>query len=211
MRRVHRARRRRAGALVRNARLSGELHSQVRQIEQFNVAGLVPGTDPALRDELVIYSAHWDHLGKTEGSGDVIYNGAIDNASGTAALLAMAKTAVQHPAKRTQMFLWVAAEEQGLLGSAGYVEKPLWPLAKTAAALNLDAMNFVGITRDMGVQGSERKSSSPGCAVRRGGGRTRVVVLRRTQPGRSMRGSVLAGSVSCGTSGAETPNLRFAF
>lgn len=141
-----------------NARLSGELHSQVRQIEQFNVAGLVPGTDPALRDELVIYSAHWDHLGKTEGSGDVIYNGAIDNASGTAALLAMAKTAVQHPAKRTQMFLWVAAEEQGLLGSAGYVEKPLWPLAKTAAALNLDAMNFVGITRDMGVQGSERSS-----------------------------------------------------
>lgn len=141
-----------------NARLSGELHSQVRQIEQFNVAGLVPGTDPVLRDELVIYSAHWDHLGKTEGSGDVIYNGAIDNASGTAALLAMAKTAVQHPAKRTQMFLWVAAEEQGLLGSAAYVEKPLWPLAKTAAALNLDAMNFVGITRDMGVQGSERSS-----------------------------------------------------
>jgi Zn-dependent M28 family amino/carboxypeptidase len=137
-------------------RLMGETRSEVRQIAQFNVAGIVPGTDPQLNKEVVIYSAHWDHLGKQEGSGDTIYNGAVDNASGTAALLAMAKAALTHPAKRSQMFLWVAAEEQGLLGSAAYAAQPLWPLQKTAANLNLDAMNFVGMTRDISAQGSER-------------------------------------------------------
>jgi Zn-dependent M28 family amino/carboxypeptidase len=70
----------------------------------------------------------------------------------------MAQAAVAHPARRTQVFLWPAAEEQGLLGSAGYVRAPLWPLAKTAADLNLDSMNFVGKTRDIGVPGSERSS-----------------------------------------------------
>lgn len=68
----------------------------------------------------------------------------------------MAQEAVKKPAKRTQIFLWVAAEEQGLLGSAAYAADPLWPLNKTAAALNLDSLNFVGATRDMGAQGSER-------------------------------------------------------
>jgi Zn-dependent M28 family amino/carboxypeptidase len=89
---------------------------------------------------------------------DHIWNGAIDNASGAAALLAMAQAAVAHPARRTQVFLWPAAEEQGLLGSLGYVRSPLWPLAKTAADLNLDSLNFVGKTRDIGVAGSERSS-----------------------------------------------------
>ena len=87
---------------------------------------------------------------------DTIFNGAVDNASGTAGLLAMAQQAVRAPAKRSQMFLWVAAEEQGLLGSAAYATAPLWPLAKTAANLNLDSLNFVGATRDIGTQGSER-------------------------------------------------------
>lgn len=138
------------------ARLKGQAKSTVRKIEQFNIAGIVPGSDAQLKDELVIYSAHWDHLGKQEGTGDVIYNGAVDNASGSAGLLAMAKAALAAPAKRSQMFLWVAAEEQGLLGSAAYAANPLWPLAKTAANLNLDALNFIGMTRDIGVQGSER-------------------------------------------------------
>jgi Zn-dependent M28 family amino/carboxypeptidase len=148
-----------------------ELRSAVRQVEQFNVAGIVPGTDPKLKEQAVVYSAHWDHLGvdedmrsdlrsgvRREGKTDHTYNGAIDNASGTAALLAMAAEAVKHPAKRTQIFLWPAAEEQGLLGSAAYVANPVWPLNKTSADLNLDSMNFVGRTRDIGVAGAERSS-----------------------------------------------------
>jgi len=138
------------------AKLSGEMKAAVRKVEQFNVAAVVPGTDPKLKDEVVIYSAHWDHLGKQGDTGDTIFNGAVDNASGSAALLAMAQEAVRAPAKRSQMFLWVAAEEQGLLGSAAYASAPLWPLAKTAANLNLDSLNFVGATRDIGTQGSER-------------------------------------------------------
>ena len=143
-----------------NARVQGQAKAAVRTLEQFNVAGIVPGLDPKLKDELVIYSAHWDHLGMQgdPAKGDVIFNGAVDNASGSAGLLAMAQEAVRHPAKRSQMFLWVAAEEQGLLGSAAYAARPLWPLNKTAAALNLDSLNFVGAVKDIGVQGSERSS-----------------------------------------------------
>ncbi len=135
------------------------IDSTVRTIEQFNVAGIVPGTDPKLKDEAVIYSAHWDHLGKVDtAQGDKIWNGAIDNASGAAALLAMAQVAVKQPAKRTQIFLWTCAEEQLLICSLGYTKAPLWPLAKTAADLNLDSMNFVGKTTDIGVAGSERST-----------------------------------------------------
>lgn len=136
------------------------LDASHRAVEQFNVAGMVPGTDPKLKDQAIIYSAHWDHLGKTESAGqpDRIWNGAVDNASGTAALLAMAQEAVKKPARRTQIFLWPAAEEHNLSGSMAYVREPLWPLAKTVADLNLDSMNFVGRTRDIGVAGAERSS-----------------------------------------------------
>ena len=139
-----------------NARVKGEARAQVRSLEEFNVAGVVPGTDPKLKDEVVIYSAHWDHMGKQGTEGDTIFNGAVDNASGTGALLAMAAEAVKNPAKRSQMFLWVGAEEQGLLGSAAYVAAPLWPIAKTAANLNLDSLNWVGLVKDVSVPGSER-------------------------------------------------------
>jgi Zn-dependent M28 family amino/carboxypeptidase len=144
-----------------------EVKSGVRQVEQFNVIGIVPGRDPKLRQQAVIYSSHWDHLGIDQHGAaesgaperkDRIYNGAIDNASGTAALLAMAAEAVKKPARRTQVFLWPAAEEQGLLGSAAYVKNPVVPLAQTAADLNLDSLNFVGATRDIGVAGAERSS-----------------------------------------------------
>ncbi|WP_028100630.1 M28 family peptidase [Pseudoduganella violaceinigra] len=138
------------------ANLAGDMKADVRIVDQFNVAGVVPGTDPKLKDEVVIYSAHWDHLGKQGSGGDTIYNGAVDNASGSAALLAMAQEAAKAPAKRSQMFLWVAAEEQGLLGSAAYAQAPLWPLNKTAANLNLDSLNWIGTTRDIGTGGSER-------------------------------------------------------
>ena len=154
-----------------NLTLKGTLQSTVRTVEQFNVAGVVPGTDPALKEELVIYSAHWDHLGKggdlavdahpqaEPGPGtDTIYNGAIDNASGCAALLAMAQAARHAPAKRSQMFLFVCAEEQGLLGSKAYAADPLWPLARTAADLNLDSLNFVAPTRDIGLPFRERST-----------------------------------------------------
>ncbi len=136
------------------------LHSKVRSIEQYNVIGLVPGTDAKLKDQAVIYSAHWDHLGieEREGMPPQIWNGAVDNASGAAALLAMAQAAIAHPARRSQIFMWPCAEEQYLLGSTAYVRAPLWPLAKTAADLNLDSMNFVGPTGDIGVAGSERSS-----------------------------------------------------
>ena len=143
-------------AVPLNAKVRGEMKAAVRTIDQFNVAAVVPGTDPRLKDEVVIYSAHWDHLGKQGETGDTIYNGAVDNGSGTAGLLAMAQEAVKSPAKRSQMFLWVAAEEQGLLGSAAYASAPLWPAAKTAANLNLDSLNFVGAAKDIGTAGSER-------------------------------------------------------
>ncbi|WEF34191.1 M28 family peptidase [Pseudoduganella chitinolytica] len=138
-----------------------ELRSTIRQVEQFNVVGIVPGTDARLKQQAVVYSAHWDHLGIDDvapDGKDHIYNGAIDNASGSAALLAMAAEAVKRPAKRTQVFLWPAAEEQGLLGAAAYVANPVVPLAQTAADLNLDSMNFAGRTKDIGVAGAERSS-----------------------------------------------------
>jgi Zn-dependent M28 family amino/carboxypeptidase len=143
-------------AVALNAQVKGNMNAVVRSIEQFNVAAVVPGTDKTLKDEVVIYSAHWDHLGKQGDGADTIYNGAVDNGSGTAGLLAMAQEAIKAPAKRSQMFLWVAAEEQGLLGSAAYASSPLWPAAKTAANLNLDSLNFVGAAKDIGTSGSER-------------------------------------------------------
>jgi hypothetical protein len=147
--------------------LKGTLHSTVRTLDQFNVAGVVPGRDPVLKDELVIYTAHWDHLGKGSapsedthpGHGtDTLYNGAVDNASGCAALLAMAQVAIHAPARRSQMFLFVCGEEQGLLGSKAYAANPLWPLAKTAADLNLDSLNFVAPTRDIGLPFRDRST-----------------------------------------------------
>ena len=135
--------------------------SAIRQVEEFNVVGIVPGTDPKLKEQAVVYSAHWDHFGIDQNlpeGRDRIFNGAVDNATGSAALLAMAAEAVRKPARRTQVFLWPAAEEQGLLGSAAYVADPVVPLAQTAADLNLDSLNFVGRTKDIGVPGAERSS-----------------------------------------------------
>ena len=143
--------------------LRGTLTSAVRTVEQANVAGVVPGSDPALKAEVVIYSAHWDHLGKgaapaPDAHGDDIYNGAVDNASGCAALLAMAQAALHTPAKRSQMFLFVCGEEQGLLGSRAYAAAPLWPLDRTAADLNLDSLNFVAPARDIGLPFANRST-----------------------------------------------------
>ena len=119
-----------------------------------NVVAVLPGTEKA--DEYILYSAHWDHLGVGNAiAGDSIYNGAEDNASGTASLLAIAKAFSEAPEKpkRSVIFLWVTAEEQGLLGSAYYAENPLFDPEMTVANLNMDGMNTNGQMKDFTIVG----------------------------------------------------------
>ena len=134
---------------------AAHLESAVRSFPQENVAGLVRGTDPALAAEAVVYSAHWDHFGVAGGT---IFNGAVDNASACATLLAMAQAAVASPARRSQLFLFTFGEEQGLLGAQAWVRQPPWPLARTVAALNLESLNWVGPSRDIEFLGGERST-----------------------------------------------------
>lgn len=140
----------------------GKLHSKVRPLEQWNVAGLLPGTDPELKKDLVIYSAHWDHFGK--GPDGAIYSGAVDNATGCAAVLVLAQTLVHQPLKRTVMFLFPCGEEQGLIGTGAYVAAPLWPLKRTVLDINLESLNVVGPTRDIGLLGSSEPGIRALCA-----------------------------------------------
>jgi len=119
-----------------------------------NVLALLPGTDRA--DEYIIYMSHWDHLGRDPNlEGDQIFNGALDNASGTASLLSLAKafTALEERPQRSILFMAVTAEEQGLLGSAYYGENPVYPLEKTVAAINIDGLNTLGPMKDIVVVG----------------------------------------------------------
>ncbi len=129
-----------------------EIHNTLRTIQSHNVIAKRTGSDPKLKDQIVVYSAHWDHFGiGPEVNGDHIYHGALDNASGTAALLEIARAfrELTVAPRRTILFLSVTAEEQGLLGSRYYAEHPLYPLARTAAAINMDGMNVWGRTRDI--------------------------------------------------------------
>ncbi len=123
----------------------------IREVKSRNVVARIEGADPALKNEYVIFTAHWDHLGKEDGAGDHIYNGAIDNASGVAAILEIARafTQIQPPPKRSILFLAVTAEEKGLLGAKYYAANPLYPLAKTLANFNIDGINVWGPTRDI--------------------------------------------------------------
>lgn len=128
------------------------IHNNLRTIDSHNVIAKLTGSDPNLKNSYVMYTAHWDHFGiGPEVNGDKIYHGAVDNASGTAALLEMARAykALQTPPRRTILFLSVTAEEQGLLGSQYYAEHPLYPLAHTALDINMDGMNVSGRTRDI--------------------------------------------------------------
>jgi Zn-dependent M28 family amino/carboxypeptidase len=132
------------------------LKNTLRNVESRNVVAKVEGSDPKLRDEYVVYTAHWDHLGMDpKMQGDNIYNGAVDNATGTAALIEMARAfaSMKVPPKRSILFLAVTAEEQGLLGSQYYSVQPLYPLAKTVANINMDAMNVYGRTKDITIIG----------------------------------------------------------
>jgi Zn-dependent M28 family amino/carboxypeptidase len=115
---------------------------------------MIPGSDK--KDEYLIYTAHWDHLGKdTTLKGDQIYNGAMDNASGTSALIEIAKAyaALKTPSRRSILFLSVTAEEKGLVGAKFYATHPLYPLTKTAANINMDGLNQWGKTSDYTVIG----------------------------------------------------------
>ena len=134
-------------------RAKARLRSSVRSLEQWNVAGILPGSDPLLQKELLIYSAHWDHLGK--GVDGAVFPGAVDNATGCAAVLAIASAMAHRPPKRSVMFLFPAAEEQGLLGASAYVAAPLWPLERTVLDINLESLNVIGPTRDIGLLGSK--------------------------------------------------------
>jgi Zn-dependent M28 family amino/carboxypeptidase len=138
------------------ATASVSLASSIRKVPSANVAARLPGSDPKLADEWVIYTTHWDHFGIGPAvNGDTIYHGAIDNASGTAGLLELARAmkATKPGPARSVLFLFVTAEEQGLLGSTAYAEHPLYPLSKTLAVLNLDALNVHGRTRDLAIVG----------------------------------------------------------
>jgi len=138
------------------ATASVSLANTIRKVPSANVAARLEGSDPRLKDEWVIYTTHWDHFGIGPAvNGDTIYRGAIDNASGTAGLLELARAmkATKPGPARSVLFLFVTAEEQGLLGSAGYAEHPLYPLSKTLAVLNLDGLNVHGRTRDLTIIG----------------------------------------------------------
>jgi len=131
-----------------------EVENTVRDVSSHNVVAKVTGSDPQRRDEYVIYSAHWDHLGRDSRlKGDQIFHGAKDNASGTAALLELARAFASLPPAqrppRSLLFLAVTAEEKGLLGSRYYAQHPLYPLTHTLADLNMDVVNVYGRTRDL--------------------------------------------------------------
>ncbi|WP_334027101.1 M28 family metallopeptidase [Alteromonas sp. P256] len=135
-------------------RASVTVKNTFKKSESNNVIATLPGS--AFADDHIIYTAHWDHLGKDESKeGDQIYNGAHDNATGTAAMIAMAKaySSLTPRPKRSISFLVVTAEEQGLLGSKYYAANPVIPLEKTVANINMDAMNVLGKTKNVAVVG----------------------------------------------------------
>ncbi len=140
------------------------LKSEMQTFDSPNVVGVVEGRDKKLKSEYVVYTAHWDHLGigEPDASGDKIYNGAYDNASGVAAVIGIAEAFAKMPKKerpkRSVFFLFPTAEEQGLLGAEYYSMNPLVPLSKTAANVNIDGVNFFGPTKDFSALGAERSS-----------------------------------------------------
>ena len=128
------------------------IQNKIRQFKSHNVVGKLEGSDPKKKDEVVIYSAHWDHLGRDPKlKGDQIYNGALDNASGVASILEIAQafTKLPQPPPRSILFMATTAEEAGLLGAKYYAENPLYPLDHTLADINIDIMNPWGKTRDV--------------------------------------------------------------
>jgi Zn-dependent M28 family amino/carboxypeptidase len=144
--------------------LKGNIPTKVEKIVSNNVVGLVEGSDPILKAEAVVFTAHWDHLGVGRAVfGDSIYNGAADNATGCALLLELARAwSAQSPKpKRSAIFLAVTAEEKGLLGSKYYTQHPLVPLAKTALNVNFDMILPLGVPESVVVTGADRTTAWP--------------------------------------------------
>jgi len=154
------------------------LQNKLRRVKTANVLGLLPGSDPVLKDQAVVYTAHHDHLGvgEPDAKGDRVYNGAMDNASGVAQALSIARAfkALPQPPRRSVLFLFVAAEEQGLLGSAHYTRRPTFRPGRIAANLNFDGANIWGRTRDVCLIG-KGKSALDGIAEALAARQDRVV------------------------------------
>jgi Zn-dependent M28 family amino/carboxypeptidase len=141
-------------AIPLGLKASVTLKNTLRQSKSNNVIALLPGTDRA--DECIIYMAHWDHFGIDPTlEGDQIFNGALDNATGTSALIELAEAfkKLESPPSRSIIFLATTAEEQGLLGSQYYSTHPVYPTAKTVAAINMDALNIYGKMKDITIIG----------------------------------------------------------
>src|SRR5881296_1146416 len=135
-----------------NAKTDIQIKQQIREFKSHNVIGKLEGSDAKLKDEYVIYTAHWDHLGRhPELQGDQIFNGAIDNASGVASVIQVAAAfkKLNPSPKRSVLFMATTAEEAGLLGAKFYAEHPLYPLEKTLADINIDGVNPWGKSRDL--------------------------------------------------------------
>lgn len=133
--------------------VSVSIRNQIKKDVSKNVVALIPGTKR--KDEVIIYSAHWDHFGVGKPiDGDSIYNGAVDNASGTAGLLAIAEAFKKNgPTERSVAFIALTGEEQGLLGSAYYAENPIFEAQKTVANINIDALSSPGEMKDLTITG----------------------------------------------------------
>lgn len=146
-----------------DTKISLELSAAVRSKSTGNVLGMIPGSDPKLKDEYLILMAHHDHLGRSEtrdAKGDAIYNGAIDNASGVSALLAITKAiqSLPKPLQRSVLVAAVGAEEQGLLGSAFFAAHPTVEPSRVSAVINIDGMNHLGRTADVHLIGAGKNS-----------------------------------------------------
>jgi Zn-dependent M28 family amino/carboxypeptidase len=143
------------------ARISFSVRNELRSVQSRNVVAMLPSAaarrDPARgAGEHIIFTAHWDHLGRDDRlEGDKIFNGALDNATGTATLLEIAEafTRLPEPPERSVLFIALTAEEQGLLGARYYARNPIHPLKRALANLNIDGANVVGRQKDIGVIG----------------------------------------------------------
>ena len=160
---------------------SGSLQARIRRVDTENVVGLVPGSTRP--DEYILVTSHYDHFGMGEPiEGDSIYNGAYDNASGTALIMEMARSLSEMEAapERSVLFVATGAEEQGLLGAQWYVQSPLYPLPQTVAVVNFDEANVWGETSDVSALGEER--SELGAVLRRQIGRVGYTITPEAEP-----------------------------
>jgi Zn-dependent M28 family amino/carboxypeptidase len=159
------------------AKATFNIRNSLREVQSNNVIAKLEGSDARLKSEYIVYTAHWDHLGKDPKlQGDQIFNGALDNASGTAVLLELAEayTKLKPAPRRSIIFLAVTAEEKGLLGAKYYATNPLYPLARTLANINMDGVQQWGRTRDIVVVG-HGNSTLEDVLQKQAAGRGRVI------------------------------------